>query len=61
MFRLVVVTKLDLTLVTSEIAGFVERDRVGSIQDVVTGLFGSHTHTSAVGVSKRNTRPLTRV
>lgn len=42
-FGLVVVTKLDLTLVTSKLAGFVKRDRVGSVQNVVSCLCRKQT------------------
>lgn len=38
MFRLVVVAELDLTLVASELAGFVKGDRMRSVQNVVPGL-----------------------
>lgn len=35
---LIVRTKLDQTLVPGKLAGFVEGDRVGAIQDVISGL-----------------------
>lgn len=37
-FRLIVVSKLDLALVSGELTGLVKGDRVGTIQDVITGL-----------------------
>lgn len=38
MFRLIVVSKLDLALVSGKLTGLVKGDRVGTIQDVITGL-----------------------
>lgn len=37
-FGLVVVTKLDLTLIASKLTGFVKRDWMGAIQNVIPGL-----------------------
>lgn len=37
-FGLVVVTKLNLALITCKLAGFVEGDGMRTVQDVITGL-----------------------
>lgn len=38
MFRLIVVSKLDLALVSGKLTGLIKGDRVGTVQDVITGL-----------------------
>lgn len=38
MLGLIVVTKLDLTLVSGEVAGLLEGDGMGAVQNVITGL-----------------------
>lgn len=38
MLGLVVVTKLDLTLVSGKVAGLLEGDGMGAVQNVITGL-----------------------
>lgn len=43
MFGLVVVTELNLTLISSKLAGHVKGDGMRSIQNVITGLF-THIH-----------------
>lgn len=45
MFRLIVVAKLDLTLVASKLAGFVKGNWMRSIQNVVPGLATNKTKT----------------
>lgn len=45
-FGFVVVTKLDLTLVSCKLTGFVEGDRMRSIQNVITGL-SAHVQTQS--------------
>lgn len=45
MFRLVMVAKLNLTLVASKLAGFVKGDWMRSIQNVVPGLATNTTKT----------------
>lgn len=37
-FRLIVVSKLDLALVSGKLTGLIKGDRVGTVQDVITGL-----------------------
>ena len=61
MLGLVVVSKLDLTLVAGELAGLVKGDGVGSVQDVVTGLARlGHVTCVHVRVHVRVHRPARR-
>lgn len=46
---LVVWPKLDLALVASKLTGFVKGDRVGTVQNVVTSLFGNRRHHCGLG------------